>query len=302
MKNHRKIAIWVLTGIAVVCACVVIGYYWKEHQNQEVYTKIQEEVVKEKPEEEPAKEEFEIPIDFACACVVIGYYWKEHQNQEVYTKIQEEVVKEKPEEEPAKEEFEIPIDFAALQQINPDIYAWIQIDGTNIQYPIVQSPDDDSYYLAKEEFEIPIDFAALQQINPDIYAWIQIDGTNIQYPIVQSPDDDSYYLMRTVERQDGYPGSIYTERCNKKDFSDFNTLVYGHDMADGSMFQNLHNYSDEAYLDEHPYVVIYTPTQKLTYQIFASVVYDDRHIMNTFDFRFDSERQRDLSDLCVSGI
>lgn len=203
MKNHRKIAIWVLTGIAVVCTCVVIGYYWKEHKNQEVYTKIQEEVVKEKPEEEPAK----------------------------------------------------------------------------------------------EEFEIPIDFAALQQINPDIYAWIQIDGTNIQYPIVQSPDDDSYYLMRTVERQDGYPGSIYTELCNKKDFSDFNTLVYGHDMADGSMFQNLHNYSDEAYMDEHPYVVIYTPTQKLTYQIFASVVYDDRHIMNTFDFRFDSERQRFLDSI-----
>lgn len=203
MKNHRKIAIWVLTGIAVVCTGVVIGYYWKEHQNQEVYTKIQEEVVKEKPAEEPQK----------------------------------------------------------------------------------------------EEFEIPIDFVALQQINPDVYAWIQIDGTNIQYPIVQSPDDDSYYLMRTVERQDGYPGSIYTERCNKKDFSDFNTLVYGHDMADGSMFQNLHNYSDEAYMNEHPYVVIYTPTQKLTYQIFASVVYDDRHIMNTFDFRFDSERQRFLDSI-----
>ncbi len=50
-------------------------------------------------------------------------------------------------------------------------------------------------------------------------------------------------------------------------------------------------------MDEHPYVVVYTPTQKLTYQIFASVVYDDRHIMNTFDFRFDSERQRFLDSI-----
>lgn len=191
-----------------------------------------------------------IAIAVICTCVVIGYYWKEHQNKEVYTEMQEEVVKKEPAEEPKK-----------------------------------------------EEFEIPIDFEALQQINPDIYAWIQIDGTNIQYPIVQSPDDDSYYLMRTVERQDGYPGSIYTERCNQKDFSDFNTLIYGHDMADGSMFQNLHNYSDAAYMKEHPYVVIYTPTQKLTYQIFAAVVYDDRHIMNTFDFRFDSERQRFLDSV-----
>lgn len=205
MGKGRKIMVWILAAVAVLCAGVVVSYFWQEHQNQDVYKKIQEEI--KEPEESKVAE-----------------------------------------------------------ASDPGV-------------------------------EIPIDFEALQEMNQDIYAWIQIEGTNINYPIVQNPDDDSYYLMRTVERQDGYPGSIYTERCNQKDFMDFNTLIYGHDMMDGSMFQNLHNYSDAAYMEEHPEVVIYTPEKMLTYQIFAAVVYDNRHIMNTFDFRFDSERQRFLDSV-----
>lgn len=193
-----------------------------------------------------------IVIAVLCTGVVIGYYWREQKNQDVYTKMQEEVkVPEKKPEQKAQE----------------------------------------------EDFEIPVNFEELQAVNPDIYAWIQIEGTNINYPIVQSPEDDGYYLMRTVDRSEGYPGSIYTEKINKKDFTDFNTLIYGHDMADGSMFQNLHNYSDAQYMEEHPKVVIYTPEKMLTYEIFAAVVYDDRHIMNTFNFHFESERQRFLDSI-----
>lgn len=181
------------------------------------------------------------------------------------------------------------------------LYYWNQYQNQKayeqMQKEMTKKPEKPKKEKVGEEFEIPIDFAALQEKNPDIYAWIQIAGTNINYPMVQSPLDDSYYLMRTVERQEGYPGSIFTEMCNQKDFKDFNTLIYGHDMADGSMFQNLHKYSDPAYLEAHPHVVIYTPTQMLTYKIFAVVVYDDRHIMNSFDFRFDDERLRFLQSL-----
>ena len=192
-------------------------------------------------------------IAVVCGSMVAMYYWNQHQNKKVYDQMQQEITKK----EPVKEEPEKVV----------------------------------------EDFDIPIDFDALQQQNPDIYAWIQIEGTNINYPIVQSPTDDSYYLMRTVDRQEGYPGSIYTEMCNAKDFKDFNTLIYGHDMADGSMFQNLHKYSDPNYMNEHSQVIIYTPNQMLTYQVFAAVVYDDRHVMNNFDFRFDDERHRFLQSL-----
>ena len=44
------------------------------------------------------------------------------------------------------EPVENPIDFASLQAINPDVYAWITIEGTNVDYPVVQRTDDDNYY------------------------------------------------------------------------------------------------------------------------------------------------------------
>ena len=114
---------------------------------------------------------------------------------------------------------------------------------------------------------------------------------------MQSATDNEYYLNHTIEGQEGYPGSIYTENWNTKEFTDFNTVIYGHDMKDGSMFQNLHNYADASYMQQHPNVVIYTPEKKFTYQIFAAVVYDDRHILHSFDYAFADQRQAFLDSI-----
>ena len=70
------------------------------------------------------------------------YYFRKDKNEDVYQKVQKQV-EEKKQEEDAEDE--IPIDFASLKETNPDIYAWIEIPDTNVNYPIVQSADDDSY-------------------------------------------------------------------------------------------------------------------------------------------------------------
>ncbi len=133
--------------------------------------------------------------------------------------------------------------------------------------------------------QIPIDFDELQEINPDIYAWIEIPDTNINYPILQYPgEDQSYYLTHTMYGEEYRYGSIYTEKINSKDFSDPNTLIYGHNTSDRSMFQNIRYFTDREYFDEHPYIYIYMPGRKLTYEIVSCYVYDNRHIMYSFDF------------------
>ena len=68
----------------------------------------------------------------------------------------------------------------------------------------------------------------------------------MNYPIVQSAYD-SYYLNHMIDGKEGYPGSIYTEKINAKTFSDFNTVIYGHDMKDGSMFKDLHKFEDATF-------------------------------------------------------
>jgi len=154
--------------------------------------------------------------------------------------------------------------------------------------------------IAQEETvkpDIPVDFEKLQKENPDIYAWITIPDTEIDYPVLQSESDDTYYLNHTVEKKKGLPGSIYSESQNRKDFSDPNTVLYGHNMKNGSMFAGLHKFSDEDYMTEHQKVIIYTPEHILTYKVFAAVVYDNRHILNCFDYSKISGKKEFLQSL-----
>ena len=144
-----------------------------------------------------------------------------------------------------------------------------------------------------------IDFAAAQAVNPDVYAWIWIPGTNVDYPILQSQtEEDAYYLDHTIERKAGLPGSIYTEKYNKTDFSDPVNLIYGHDMKNGSMFANLHMYEDRAFFDSNPYIYIYLPNnQALKYRIFAAVKFDDRYILGNYNFLEPADFQKYLDEL-----
>ena len=131
----------------------------------------------------------------------------------------------------------------------------------------------------------------------DAYAWISIEDTNVDYPIVQHPTSNAYYLEHTIDGVKGYPGSIYTERYNAKDFSDFNTVIYGHDMINGTMFKHLHKFEDKKFFKQHDTITIYTAQGELTYKIFAAVTYDDRHLMRAFNYDKKKERQEFLDSI-----
>jgi sortase B len=148
-----------------------------------------------------------------------------------------------------------------------------------------------------EPYECPIDFEALWEINPDIYAWIEIPDTELAYPIVQHESDDYYYLNRTIEGAEGLPGSIYTDSFSQKDFSRFNTVIYGHNMINETMFGSLRNYRDESYLDEHREIRIYTPDELRIYRVFAAVIYDDTLITAAYDDDDVKDRQAFLDSI-----
>lgn len=154
----------------------------------------------------------------------------------------------------------------------------------NIKVEFDIDPLIDVTQLESEEIENPIDFASLTAQYPDIYAWIQIPGTKVNYPIVQHPNDNSYYLNHTVEGRKKVEGAIFTENYNSKDFEDPNTVIYGHNMKNGSMFKGLHKYKDKEFFSNHSEIFIYQDGKVLRYKIFAAYVYDSRHLMLSFDF------------------
>lgn len=143
---------------------------------------------------------------------------------------------------------------------------------------------------ALEDMGIPIpekeiDFAELKAtVNPDIYAWIYIPDTLIDYPVLQHPTDNLYYLEHNLDGSKGYPGCIYTEDYNARDFSDPNTVVYGHNMKNGTMFAGLHKFEDSTYFGEHPYIYIYTEEGLYVYGIFAAYESGNEHILYNNDF------------------
>lgn len=103
-----------------------------------------------------------------------------------------------------------------------------------------------------------INFAYLKRINPDIIAWIWVPGTAVDYPVVKTSNDE-YYLHRNIYRNYRYSGSIFMEYLCKKDFSSENTILYGHNMRDGSMFATLNRFGRSGFIKRHNGVYIYLP-------------------------------------------
>lgn len=145
--------------------------------------------------------------------------------------------------------------------------------------------------------EIPVDFKKLQKQNSDIYAWISVKGINVDYPVLQSSEDDSLYIDHGIDKEPLFAGAIYSERKNNKNFTDFNTILYGHNMKDGSMFASLHNFRDEEFFRKNREILIYTSEHIFHYEIFAAYTFDNRHILNTFDFSTEMGRSAYLDEV-----
>ena len=95
--------------------------------------------------------------------------------------------------------------------------------------------DDINAVKAKE---LEIDFSTLLEMNDQVVGWIKIDETQINYPIVKG-DDNSYYLNHDILKESSQNGWIFIDYRNNSDFSDNNTVIYGHNIKSGIMFSDL---------------------------------------------------------------
>ena len=103
-----------------------------------------------------------------------------------------------------------------------------------------------------------VDFEGLRAKSPDYAAWIYSPDTVINYPIVYT-DNNFYYLDHIPVEQYNSAGTLFIDCKCAADFSDQNTLIYGHNMNDGSMFASLREYANQEYYDAHPVIYLSTP-------------------------------------------
>ena len=186
-----------------------------------------------------------------------------------------------------------------------DVYEQARVE---VQIPVPSAPlqtgsatgEDDVPVDPPEESDkvttqVMIDFDILYGVSENIYAWVEIPETKLAYPVVQHPKNNSYYVRRSVNGKYDVSGCVFSENYNSRDFTDRNTVLYGHYMFDDSKFGTLLNYTDKEYFEHHPNVYVYTPDEVLEYKIFAAVPFSTRHVLRSY--RGDDAHQRFLADV-----
>ena len=118
------------------------------------------------------------------------------------------------------------------------------------------------------EFTGDIDFDALRKINPDVVGWIYYKDTLIDYPIVKGEDNDRYLHTMFDGTYSGF-GTLFVDAITENPFKQFNTIVYGHHMRNGSMFAPLKKLKDSEFCRKHPRLELITPEGKFHLEIAA---------------------------------
>lgn len=136
-------------------------------------------------------------------------------------------------------------------------------------------------YTEKNRLKAPInvDFENLKKRNPDVAGWIYIESIDVSYPVMRGGDNE-YYLNHTWDRKELFSASIFMDYRNSPDFQDYNTVIYGHNMKDGSMFHKIQYCMESSYYEKSPYIWILTPQGDFKYEIFSE--YDTRYDSDTY--------------------
>lgn len=121
---------------------------------------------------------------------------------------------------------------------------------------LTQAADAAQYAIYKPTDKDARSFAELQEINPDVFGWLNVYGTNIDYPLVQG-EDNSKYVSTNVDGEYSLVGSLFLDCRNRKDFSDFNSIIYGHHMAEDQMFGDIGDFQEKAFFDSHQYGTLF---------------------------------------------
>lgn len=158
------------------------------------------------------------------------------------------------------------IEYASQEQVNEKLAAYANIDDETDEPPVV-------------------DWAGLKAINPDVVGWIEIPGTVINYPVFQSTDND-YYLNHNADGSYGVGGQIFLDFENQKPgMIDYQTLLYGHHLKNGSMFKQIADMDKQQLFDSID--TIWYCTESANYKLRPIFLYyttgDDVNV-RTFQF------------------
>lgn len=157
----------------------------------------------------------------------------------------------------------------------------------------------DESKIDNETTERMLQVQELQKENPDIVGWIEIVGTKINYPVLQG-EDNSYYMTHNYKKEEAKDGSIFLDKDYDWNLPSSNLLMYGHNMGDGEMFQDLLKYESEDYYKEHPTIRFTTANDDSEYEIISAfksrVYYKSEKNVFRYYFFINAENEEEYND------
>ena len=150
---------------------------------------------------------------------------------------------------------------------------------------------------------LSVDFNDLIRKNPDTVGWIKVNNTNVNYSVVQTTDN-SYYLKHDFNKKNNYAGWIYGDYRDDFEYFGTNTIMYGHNMTNRTMFGSLvWCLKDSWYKNEdNHYIKLSTPNSNTVWKIFAIyTVVPEVYYLKTY-FENDNEHQEFLNTLKKRSI
>lgn len=138
---------------------------------------------------------------------------------------------------------------------------------------LYQEAEEEHYEQYKPVAGETLSFSQLQKINPDVFGWLTVYGTNIDYPLVQG-EDNVTYVNTSVTGEPLLSGSIFMDYRNRRDFSDFNSILFGHHMDHQVMFGELGQFAEEDYFDSRQYGNLYVGGRDYGIEFFAFLQVD----------------------------
>ena len=175
------------------------------------------------------------------------------------------------------------------------------VDPDTLDDPPLVDPNDTANRVEPDPIVEPEGMEATFAKYKDVYAWIDIPefktalgtSTDLSYPVAQHPSDRSFYLNRDLDGNNSKTGTLFTEAVvegktiNGKDLNDPVTVIYGHNMANRTMFGGLQTFLSKMDFSQQHLVYMYQKDRRVTYQIVGGVQYDLSHIIYYHDFSND---------------
>lgn len=185
-----------------------------------------------------------------------------------------------------------------------NIYIYLAEEMANKKYnnELMEKAITETTNSNNENISLPIniDFSVLKNENKDIVGWIYSKDTPINYPVVQGKDNE-YYLNRLANQDYNVGGSIFMDYRNNPKLENDNTIIYGHNMKNDTMFGTLQEYKNQEYYDNHKIMYYFTPEKNFIVELCAgytismeSDIYnlstiDKKDLINKSDFKSNIE-------------